>query len=102
LSFFELAFLCALRGSLLLQNYVASRDVAGLKLGAISDKGNLLAAGITNNGGVPVEKVQVDKNTGWFSKYRGWRRGGVARPVGTDSCDSWRHKGGRGRQSPLF
>ncbi|MGC8491140.1 MAG: hypothetical protein ACP5SH_05315 [Syntrophobacteraceae bacterium] len=54
------------QAKLLLQNYIASREVAGLKLGAISDKGNLFEAVITNNSGVPVEKVQVDKKTGWF------------------------------------
>lgn len=54
------------QAKLLLQNYVDSRNVAGLKLGEIADKGNLFEAVITNSGGVPVEKVQVDKKTGWF------------------------------------
>ncbi|MGC9196633.1 MAG: hypothetical protein ACP5IL_14450 [Syntrophobacteraceae bacterium] len=50
----------------LVQNYLASGDVAGLKLGAITDKGNAFEAVVTNKENSPVEKIQVDKKTGWF------------------------------------
>ncbi len=50
----------------LLQRYIGSSDVAGLKLGEVSDKGDVFEAVITNKGGAPVEKIQVDKKTGWF------------------------------------
>lgn len=50
----------------LVQNYLASGDVSGLKLGAITDKGTVFEAVVTNKDNSPVEKIQVDKKTGWF------------------------------------
>jgi hypothetical protein len=50
----------------LVQNYLASESVAGLKLGAITDKGDVFEAVVTDKENSPVKKIEVDKKTGWF------------------------------------
>lgn len=54
------------QAKLMLQRYINSRYISGLKLGEVSDKGNIFEGVITTKDGAVVEKIQVDKNTGWF------------------------------------
>lgn len=50
----------------MLDNYLSSRNNPNLKLGDVTDKGNVFEATITTKDGSLVEKIQVDKSTGWF------------------------------------
>ncbi len=50
----------------MLEQYLSARHNPNLKLGEITDKGTLFEAPITTKDGSLVEKIQVDKNTGWF------------------------------------
>lgn len=50
----------------LLENYVGSKNSPNLKLGEIVDKGEAFEATIVTKDGALVEKIQVDKNSGWF------------------------------------
>jgi hypothetical protein len=50
----------------LLENYVAYSNNPNLKLGAISDKGDVFEATVVTKDGSLVETIQVDKKTGWF------------------------------------
>jgi hypothetical protein len=49
-----------------LENYLASTRNPNLKLGKIEDKGNAFEADIVTKDGSIVDKILVDKNTGWM------------------------------------
>lgn len=50
----------------MLDNYVGYTNNPNLKLGEITDKGDFFEATIITKDGSLVEKIQVDKKTGWF------------------------------------
>jgi len=50
----------------LLEDYVGSANNPNLKLGEITEKGDVFEATIVTKDGSLVEKIQVDKNSGWF------------------------------------
>lgn len=50
----------------MLDNYVSSRNNPNLRVGEITDKGDLFEATIVTKEGSLVERIHVDKNTGWF------------------------------------
>lgn len=50
----------------LLEDYVGSANNPNLKLGEITEKGDVFEATIVTKEGSLVEKIQVDKNSGWF------------------------------------
>jgi hypothetical protein len=50
----------------LLENYLASTRNTKLKLGTIEDKGNAFEAEIQTKDGSLVDKILVDKRTGWL------------------------------------
>ena len=50
----------------LLENYVGSKNNPNLKLGEITDKGDVFEATIVTKDGSLVEQIPVDKNSGWF------------------------------------
>ena len=50
----------------LVENYLQSTRNPNLKLGKIEDKGNAFEANIVTKDGSLVNKVLVDKNTGWM------------------------------------
>jgi hypothetical protein len=50
----------------LLQDYLANSDNPNLKLGDIADKGTVFEASILTKDGSLVQKIQVDKDSGWF------------------------------------
>lgn len=51
---------------LLLENYLKNTNNPNLKLGGISSKDGFYEAQIVTQDGSMVDKIQVDKNTGWF------------------------------------
>ncbi len=50
----------------LLESYMSYRNNPNLKLGEIADKGDMFEAPVTTKDGSLVEKIQVDKKSGWF------------------------------------
>lgn len=50
----------------LLEDYLAKSDNPNLRVGDITDKGNVFEATILAKDGTVVQKIQVDKNSGWF------------------------------------
>ncbi len=50
----------------LVEDYLKNTNNPNLKLGAFSDKGDVFEADIVTKDGSMVDKIQVDKNTGWF------------------------------------
>jgi hypothetical protein len=55
----------------LLENYLASARNPNLKLGKIEDKGEAFVGEIvTAKGGALVDKIAIDKNTGWMHPVR--------------------------------
>ncbi len=50
----------------MLDNYVGYTNNPNLKLGEIADKGDLFEATIITKDGSLVDKIQIDKKTGWF------------------------------------
>ena len=50
----------------LVENYLRATRNPNLKLGKIEDKGNAFEANIVTKDGSLVNKVLVDKNTGWM------------------------------------
>ena len=50
----------------LVENYLRATRNPNLKLGKIEDKGNAFEANIVTKDGSLVNKVMVDKNTGWM------------------------------------
>jgi len=50
----------------ILNNYLASTRNPNLKLGKIEDKGNVFQADITTKDGSLVDRIMVDKSTGWI------------------------------------
>ena len=50
----------------LLENYLQSRRNPNLRLGKIEDKGNAFEAEIRTKDGSLVDKILVDKRTGWM------------------------------------
>ena len=50
----------------MVENYLKSTRNPNLKLGKIEDKGNAFEANIVTKDGSLVNKVLVDKNTGWM------------------------------------
>jgi len=50
----------------LLENYIRSTRNPNLKLGKISDQQSYFEAEIVTKDNSLVDKIQVDKNTGWF------------------------------------
>jgi hypothetical protein len=55
----------------LLENYLASARNPNLKLGKIEDKGDAFVGEIvTAKGGALVDKIAIDKNTGWMHPVR--------------------------------
>ncbi len=54
------------RAKQMLETYVSNKYNPNLKVGDISDKGDMFEAAILTKDGCLVEKIQVDKKTGWF------------------------------------
>ncbi len=54
------------RAKQMLENYVSYKYNPNLKVGDVLDKGDIFEAAILTKDGSLVEKIQVDKNTGWF------------------------------------
>ncbi len=54
------------QAKLMLDNYLRSRNDPDLKLGDLTDKGDFFEATITAKDGSVIQKIQVDKNSGWF------------------------------------
>lgn len=52
----------------LLDGYLARQNNPNLKLGEIKESGDVFEAAITTKDGSLVEKIQVNKNTGWFRR----------------------------------
>lgn len=50
----------------LLDVYVQTRGIPGLKLGGVEERGDVFEGSIVTNQGAPVGKIQVDKKTGLF------------------------------------
>ncbi len=50
----------------MLENYVNYRKNPNLKVGEVSDKGDVFEATVVTKDGALVEKIQVNKKTGWF------------------------------------
>jgi hypothetical protein len=50
----------------ILENYLSSTRNPNLKLGKIEDKGNAFEGEILTQKGSLVDKILVDKNTGWM------------------------------------
>jgi hypothetical protein len=50
----------------MMKNYLASTRNPNLKLGKIEDKGNIFEADIVTKDNALVDKILVDKNTGWM------------------------------------
>ena len=50
----------------LLEDYLRNRNNPNLKLGEFTEKGNVYEATIVTKEGSLVERIQVDKTTGWF------------------------------------
>ena len=50
----------------MLDNYVSSSNNPNLKPGDVTDKGDVFEATIVTKDGALVEKIQIDKSTGWF------------------------------------
>ena len=50
----------------LVENYLKDTNNPKLKLGAFSDRGDVFEADIVTKDGSLANKIQVDKNTGWF------------------------------------
>ena len=58
--------LTEVQAKLLLENYLKNTNNPNLKLGAITSKDGFYEAQIVTKDGSMVDKIQVDKNTGWF------------------------------------
>ena len=54
------------QAKLLLENYLKNTNNPNLKLGGITSKDGFYEAQIVTKDGSMVDKIQVDKNTGWF------------------------------------
>ncbi len=54
------------RAKMLLENYLANTGNPNLKLGEIASRNGFYEAEIVTKDGSLVDKIQVDKNTGWF------------------------------------
>ncbi len=54
------------RAKQMLEDYVSYKYNPNLKIGDISDKGDIFEASILTMDGSPVERIQVDKKSGWF------------------------------------
>jgi hypothetical protein len=50
----------------LVQDYLKAKGDANLKLGTLTDEKEYYEAQILGQDGSPVEKIQVNKQTGWF------------------------------------
>jgi hypothetical protein len=50
----------------LVEDYLKNTNNPNLKLGALSGKGDVFEAEIVTKDGSRADKIQVDKNTGWF------------------------------------
>lgn len=50
----------------LLENYVRTSGIPGLKLGGFEERGEVYEGEVVTELGAPVGKIQVDKNTGFF------------------------------------
>lgn len=50
----------------LLQDYLKATNNPNLKLGSVADKGNFYEAEIMTQNGSLADKIQVNKDTGWF------------------------------------
>jgi hypothetical protein len=50
----------------MLENYVSYKKDPNLKVGEVSDKGDVFEATVVTKDGALVEKIQVNKKTGWF------------------------------------
>ena len=54
------------QADLVFQRYVQMKNNSNLKLGEIVEKGDLFEATVITKDGSLVEKVQLNRNTGWF------------------------------------
>ena len=52
----------------LLDGYLSRQNNPNLKLGEVKESGDVFEAAITTKDGSLVEKIQVDKKTGWFRR----------------------------------
>jgi hypothetical protein len=60
--------LSAAQANELLENYLLRQNNPNLKLGDVKENGDIFEASITTKDGSLVEKIQVDRKTGWFRR----------------------------------